>query len=428
MSQTVSAQIANAAALGLLGVAALLTPVDLAHADPARAELVTTRISVAADGAQGDADSFGQPAANANGRYVAFLSEASNLVPNDTNGKQDIFRYDTQSTSIELITRGVDDAPANDDSQGPRLSADGRYVVYFSSASNLAAGDTNNLPDVFLYDHQSKQTTRITANEPTGGSTPDISADGRYIAFGSFASFNDQISVYDRQTGKTVLISRSMEGIPSSGTRPRISANGRFVSYMSQASDLVPGDTNGKADVFLYDRFTKTTSRASVGVNGAEPNDDTVAPVISGNGRYVAYSSSASNLVAQDTNGMPHVFLYDHLTKQTSLASVATGGAVADDMSIEPDISADGQLIVFWSWATNFDPGDKNARADVYVHDRSRNQTTRISVPWLSTGSGGGGVPTISADGRIVAFSTRVSDLVDADTNAAADVFVRPHG
>jgi Tol biopolymer transport system component len=416
--------------LGALGSTLVLAAAGTAQAAPGAAKGLgpTTRISVASDGTQANGYSYGQDA-NSDGRYIAYESEASNLVANDTNGKQDVFLYDAQSKTTELISVGVGGAPANGVSRGPRLSADGRFIAYDSEASNLVDGDPSNRVDVFVWDRETRTTTRITAGVATGGASADITADGRYVTYHhSHTNGSYQVSIHDRQAKRTFLVSHKADGSAGSGNSgwARVSANGRFITYQSVATDLVAGDTNDEVDVFVYDRAAKTTTRISVTSAGAQGNGGAHDPVISGNGRYVTYHSSASNLVAGDTNESPDVFLYDRQTKQTSAVSVASDGAFGDDMSLSGDLSADGRFVTFWSFATNFDPTDTNANADVYLYDRRKKTTTRISVPKGGGDPHGSGTPTITADGRVVLFSSQVADLVEGDTNNEGDVFVTP--
>jgi len=206
---------------------------------------------------------------------------------------------------------------------------------------------------------------------------------------------------------------------------PSISADGRYVAFFSHASNLVPGDTNGKADVFVHDRVTGQTTRVSVASDGTEGNGYSWFPSISADGRYVAFESIASNLVPGDTNGVSDVFVHDRLTGQTTRVSVASDGTQGHSASDHPSISADGRYVAFESFASNLVPGDTNGKRDVFVHDRLTGQTARVSVASDGTqGNGDSIYPSISADGRYVAFVSGASNLVPGDANGNIDVFI----
>jgi Tol biopolymer transport system component len=233
--------------------------------------------------------------------------------------------------------------------------------------------------------------------------------------------------VHDRLTGQTTRVSVASDGAQGNGDSecPSISADGRYVAFASLASNLVPGDTNGRMDIFVHDRLTGQTTRVSVASDGTEGNGDSGFPSISADGRYVAFASLASNLVPGDTNGTWDVFVHDRLTGQTTRVSVASGGAQGNGDSRFPSISADGRYVAFQSYASNLVPGDTNGVLDVFVHDRLTGQTTRVSV--ASDGTQGDSYSfgsSISADGRYVAFASYASNLVPGDTNGWADVFV----
>src|SRR5919202_4504786 len=212
----------------------------------------------------------------------------------------------------------------------------------------------------------------------------------------------------------------------SGSYNPSISADGRFVAFLSNASNIVPGDTNSSYDIFVRDRLTNTTTRVSVDSAGNQGNNDSNFPSISADGRFVAFTSLASNIVPGDTNNTGDIFVRDTLTNTTTLVSVDSAGNQADDFSYNPSFSADGRFVAFNSLASNLVPGD-NYSFDIFVRDRITNTTTRVSVD--SAGNhqrnSSSGSPSISADGRFVAFTTNAFNLVPGDTNSSRDIFVR---
>jgi RHS repeat-associated protein len=408
-----------------------------ATADPPP-RTATVRASASSNGTQADGWSY-PPAVSADGRYVAFPSTATNLVPGDTNGQPDIFVYDRVLGQTTRVSVGPGGVQANGTSVFVSLSADGRYVAFTSYASNLVAGDTNGQPDVFVYDRQTGVTTRVSvglAGAQANGASQyvSISADGRYVAFVSRASNlvagdtngTDDVFVYDRSTGVTTRVSVGPGGAQSSGYcfEPSISADGRYVAFRT-AAPLVAGDTNGTDDIFVYDRSTGVMVRASVGPGGTQANSYSVSPSISADGRYVAFESYATNLVAGDTNGLPDIFVYDRSTGVTARVSVGPGGAQSNGYSFDPSISGDGRYVAFRSSASTLVAGDTNGFIDVFVYDRSTGVTARVSVGLAGTQANDNSYETaISGDGRYVVFRSAASNLVAGDTNGALDVFV----
>jgi Tol biopolymer transport system component len=407
---------------------------------------VTSRVSVDSAGMQGDGYSKA-PSISADGRYVAFESVASDLVPGDTNGVLDIFVRDRQTGTIERVSVGSDGTEANDMSLYPSISADGRWVAFLSAASNLVPGDTNGVWDMFVHDRQTGATERVSVDsagaqaDESSFSPPSISADGRYVAFQSAATDLvpadtngvDDVFVHDRQTGTTERVSVSSAGVQSDAFSgfPSISADGRCVAFASLAG-LVPGDTNGHYDVFVRDRQSSTTERVSVRSNGAQGNGDSgvgIGLTISGDGRYVAFASDSSNLVPGDTNAFSDTFVHDRRLGTTERVSVSSAGAQGDHSSgNSAAVSADGRYVAFLSAASTLVPGDTNGAFDIFVRDRRLGTTERVSVD--SSGAQGNldsdisGL-SISADGRFVAFASDATNLVTGDTNGATDVFVR---
>jgi len=418
----------------------------------------TTRVSVDSSGNEANGHSC-WPAIGADGRYVAFQSYASNLVPGDTNDASDVFVHDRLTGVTERVSVDSAGNQGSGWSEFPAISADGRYVAFESEASNLVSGDTNWVPDVFVHDRLTGATERVSVDSAgnqgnSWSELPAISADGRYVAFQSYA-FNlvpgdtngADVFVHDRQTGVTERVSVNSAGnqANSDSWSPAISADGRYVAFDSGASNLVAGDTNYALDVFVHDRQTGVTQRVSVDSAGNQGNDYSWSefPTISADGRYVAFQSHAFNLVPGDTNDASDVFVHDRLTGVTERVSVDSAGNQGNTWSDLSAISADGRYVVFDSDASNLVSGDTNSTWDVFVHDRLTGATERVSVH--SAGNEGNGsswdrinfspyrsvVSAISADGRYVAFQSYASNLVEGDTNGAngaSDVFLHDLG
>lgn len=408
----------------------------------------TTRISVNNARVQGNQSSY-YASISADGRYVAFLSDANNLVVGgDTNGVSDIFVRDRKTGETERVSVDSAGKQGNGSSFGRfAISADGRHVVFESSAKNLVSGDTNGQKDIFVHDRLSGKTSRVSVDSAGVQSnsysySPSISADGRYVAFVSNADnlvdgdSNNvaDVFVHDRQTGKTTRVSVNSDGSGAnefSGS-PSISADGRLVAFDSGADNLVPVDTNRMSDVFVHDRQTGQTALVSVDSVGKQGNNHSFDSFLSANGRYVAFVSLATNLVEGGTKGWHKVFVHDRNTGKTELASVDSAGTQGNEYSVIPSISADGRYVAFASHADNLVSGDTNGYDDVFVHDRKTGKTERVSVN--SAGKQGNSISlmtlvinpsAISADGRYIAFESYADNLVAGDTNKKYDVFVR---
>ena len=352
----------------------------------------TQRVSVSSAGVQGNKGSgayfhqLGNLAISADGRYVAFASGATNLVPNDTNTAQDIFVRDLVAGTTRRVSVASTRAQANGDSFHPSISQDGRFVAFASSATNLVAGDTNRHADVFVRDRATGSTRRVSIR---GGAATGVQGNGT----------SDMTS---------------------------ISGDGRYVAFLSDASNLALHDTNKTGDIFVRDRATGTLRRVSVSATGAQANRGSIAPAISADGQHVAFWSDASNLVAGDTNRVSDVFVRDLGTRTTRRVSVSASGGQANNWSNNPTISADGRYVAFDSGASNLVAGDTNQDTDSFVRDRTSATTVRVSVS--STGAqaiGNSYAAAISADGRYVVFDSDATNLVASDTNAATDVFAR---
>ena len=420
-------------------LALMLAQVTIAFA--ARGD--TTRLSVDSSDVQANNTSF-NPSISGNGQVVAFFSFASNLVSNDTNVQNDIFVRDTATNITTRVSVSSSEEEANQGSSGPAISADGLYVAFHSYANNLVSGDTGSFSDIFVRDMTAGTTARISidsgggqANE--GSFNPAISSDGRYVAFYSFASdlvvgdTNGKADIFKRDTvaGTTERISVSSDETQGSNTShaPSISSDGRYVAFYSFASDLVVGDTNGKADVFVRDTLAGTTERISVSSSNTEGNNSSDFPSISADGRYVAFLSKATNLADADTNGVPDVFVRDTLAGTTERISVSTSNAEGNNASYSPlSISSDGAFVAFASAASNLVSADTNAKTDIFVHNTLANTTTRVSLNTsLAQTDNDSYNPSIALDGSggyYVVFNSDATNIASSDTNAVSDIFI----
>jgi Tol biopolymer transport system component len=423
-----------AAPLSLVAAVLLFTAVA---ADAKRN--VIRRASVSSRGRQANGNSFG-PALSTDGRFVAFRSRASNLVPRDTNRAQDVFVRDRRTGTTTRVSVTDDGSEANGDSGGAAISADGRIVAFWSNATNLVPGDTYGRKDVFVRDRVAGTTTRVSissdgrqANAPSRA--PALSGNGALVAFRSDASNlvahdtneTGDIFVQDRRTDETSRVSVSSRGGQPNGRSrdPALNDNGRFVAFRSEASNLVPRDTNRAGDIFVHDRKTGVTTRASVdsrgrGASGCGMTGCGCDPVLSADGRFVSFWSSATNLVPADTNGAWDVFVRDLRRRRTTRVSVWSGGSQGEGSSGEPWLSGNGRVVAFASLAP-LTVEDGNEDWDVYVHNRRTGLTTLVTegqAGGLSTD------PALSRNGRYVAFYSFATKLVGGDTNRRADVFV----
>ena len=401
---------------------------------------VTERVNVASDGAEADGMTL-DASMSADGRFVAFLSAATNLVPDDTNGMPDIFVHDRWTETTTRVSVASDGSECNYGALGPDISADGRYVAFVSEATDLVAGDTNAVADIFVHDRHTGATMRVSvAGDGTEADDESyfgvsISANGRYVAFSSAATnlvvgdTNDigDVFVHDCWTGGTerISVSTAADEGDSLSTEPSISADGRHVAFQSHAGNLVGGDTNGVQDIFVHDRTLGATECVSVDGFGTQGNNTSMTPSISAGGQYVAFVSYASNLVVDDENGEVDAFVHNRTTAVTERVSVGSGGTEGSGASDNRSISAAGRYVTFESEAANLVAGDTNGMHDVFVHDRQAWMTQRVSIADDgSEGLGASGQAAISADGRHVAFAANSPNLVPDDANGQWDIFV----
>jgi Tol biopolymer transport system component len=407
----------------------------------------TFRVSSAPD--MGDlTGASGDTSLSANGLIIGFASTATGFVAGDANGAtRDVFTFDVATGERRLVSAapGGADGP----SSSPVLSADGRRVAFVSKAANLVPGDGNGVQDVFVA-AQDGQITRASVAADGGSadgpsSSPDLSADGRYAVFESAATnlvagdTNGVADVFvrDLQNSTTTLVSRGHGGAQADGASgaPAISAGGGFVSFASKATNLVAHDGNGVADVFVRSLARNRTERVSVDSRGRQQRAAVAEPFtqisdISGNGRYVVFDSDAANLVRADANRHTDVFLRDRKRHTTVLVSASSLNVQGNNDSFSPLITTDGRIVAFQSIATNMAPGD-GPREDVFVRDLAQRTTSVVGVAADGSPRAAELVPqllqrpALSADGRIAAFSSTAPNLVAGDANGSEDVFVR---
>jgi hypothetical protein len=359
-----------------------------------------------------------RPSISADGRYVSFTSLASNFDPlrPDTNTWRDIFVRDmvAQTTfRVSVSSTGVQGAQASD---GSTISGDGRYIAFYSAsalllppgqATNFFCQRDTNLStlekcyDVYVHDRITQTTERVS-----------ISTSGQQ-------GNND--------SGQHVVNINNIVPIDNIG----VSFDGRYIAFYSLASNLVPDDTNNAADIFVRDRQTNTTTRISVSSSGAQGNGESIYPDISNDGRFVVFESEASNLVPSDVNNTRDVFVRDTVSGTTSIVSLSSIGTQTGLPNYQPVISGNGRYVAFTSDSSNlqvpFIPTqtDTNALPDIYVHDRQTGRTQIVSSRFNGIqGNGGSRVAAISDDGLFIGFQSDANNLVPNDTNNARDVFL----
>ena len=323
---------------------------------------VTSRVSVSSAGTQGNGDSFNyMHAISEDGRYVVFHSDADDLVVGDTNGVTDVFLHDRTLGTTNRISVDSSGTQANGPSFLSTISViNGRFFAFQSKATNLVSGDTNGVSDVFVHDRSTGQTIRVSINS-TGGQGDDvshrasISGDGQSVVFASLSTnldpgttFTNNLFNHNITTGATVQITPSWSGSTITADRkPSKSSGGIHVAFKSDADNLVPGDTNGANDIFVYDEIAGTTIRASLSASSSQGNGPSDHQAISSDGRFVSFSSKATNMVPGDTNGFQDIFLRDVQAGTTVLVSECNsssigplGGRIVADDEIHVETSA----------------------------------------------------------------------------------------
>lgn len=378
-----------------------------------RETCTTVRVSETPDGQPGNFNSW-NPAISADGRVIPFGSEATNLVPGVPPSERQIYVYDASTSSIQLVSASELGVAGNASSAGAIVSDDGRWIVFHSDASNLVPDDTNGERDIFVYDRSTDSLKLVSVSEsgeqgdgPSGN--PHMSADGRYIVFNSMASNFSEIphpntlQVYrlDRdangtgtfdETGGTALelVSLNDQGEPANQEArfSAVSNDGQLVAFASRASNLVPGVTNDAIDIYLRDVAGETTSRESVGPDGAETTAGSFWPLrFSADGRFLTFHSPAQELVAGGHNGVTHIIRRDLTTGENIVVSRNSAGDFADQSSEVAAPSAAGDPVAFGSAGNNLIPGGSPIPNRVHVYVRSLDgapDVCGISGPLLS--------------------------------------------
>lgn len=373
-------------------------------------------------------------ASSDDGRFIAFSTNKS-MMPIDTNSGSDMYVLDRDTGLLELVSQSSSGVLANNVNRNVSISGDGRYVAFRSFASNLSAADNNGTWDIYVRDRLLGTTTLVSAHDPGQGAglqvgnsysyNPQISQDGSVITFWSNSNnlvagdVNGQFDVFlkDLQTGTIEIISVDSSGNQATGGSSHASLpskNGQLVGFWSNASNLVPGDTNNVRDVFLRDRQTGVTQRVSVSATGEQANGASNHFSMSDDGRYFAFMSSATNLTDDvGLTGNKQIFLKDRLTGAVTLVSRGDG-TLPDGASLYPSISGGGRWISYQSSATNIVPGDINGADDVFLYDTTTGTTTMLSQTDAGVASNGpSDWPRMSRDGSTITFNSASTDLVD---------------
>ncbi len=399
---------------GTITAAALFTP-------PASAQ--PTLVSQTPYGVSGNSWS-GAPAMSADGSAIAFVSQASDLVSGDTNAVTDVFVRRLSPASTIRVSVAGDGTEANGPSHNclPSLSADGRYVAFGSSASNLVAGDTNAVSDIFVHDLQTGATTRVSpmpdgTQASRGCSCPSISADGRYVAFDTALNpltSTTRVYLHDRTSGRTVVLP-----VPADAStltrRPAISADGRFVAFMSYTRGGDPGILYDDR-LLLFDRETGVSRSLARTGSFSDDVDAAGTPSISADGHWVAFASSLA-LAGTDTSRTFDVFLHDTTTGATRLVST-TGTGVAGG-GLTPQVSADGRFVVFYSSSGTLDPVRPGVGNTIYMSDQADGRVSRVGLP-----GGPAREPSIGANAFLLAFVTDMP-LDGPDVPDEPDVYIQ---
>jgi Tol biopolymer transport system component len=402
-------------------------------------------VSAGAGGSSGNGAS-GEGAITPNGRYVAFVTTARNLIANDLNlSAGDVILRDVRDGVTTLVSvNRFGTGTGNGASHDPSVSENGRWVVFTSAAEDLVGNDANGVEDVFVRD-LTLGTTLVSVRQDGSGSatgasgSASISSNGRWVSFSSVAedlvasdgNGQEDVFVRDLQTGMTTLVSIDRQG-SSSGTGrsfgPVLTPGGRTVAFVSNANDLVADDENAANDVFLRDLNAGTTTIVSISRDGTGGGKgDSWGPIVSPNGRYVAFTSVARDMVTADRNHSSDVFLRDLRQGTTTLVSVSKSGKrTANGASVALAVASSGRYVLFTSRAPNLGGGDRNETDDVFLRDLRDGVTQIVSVNANGRSANGpSSAGTLSSDGRYALFASTATDLVQTPVGGLGDVYRR---
>ena len=406
------------------------------------------RVSLANDGGQANAGSA-QAAISHDGSIIAFHSNANNLVVGDSNGWADVFVRDLAAGTTEIVSLRPDGSETASYSRLASLSGDGRLVTFQgrNPAGVTIPGLTDRLDGTTV--HLVPDTGTVGPGDaamPRLEST--LSGDGRFLAFRSRSQLqnvwpeslrpidDDQniahdVFVLDLETEPTPPIERvsrlsTGDELDADSRSPALSHAGRFVAFMTY-SDLLVNDANNRPDIVVKDRQSGALEVISVNPGDSTGNGGSFNPALSADANIVVFRSEASDLVPNDSNGRWDIFVRDRSTGTTTRVSVASDGSQANHHSMEASVSADGRFVVFRSLASNLVADDTNNRADIFVHDRDSGQTTIVSRPPGGQADGHSANPVISGDGQWIAFESDATNLVEGDTNQVRDIFRAPN-
>ena len=381
------------------------------------------RVSVNSAGVEGD-DSSSSPSVSADGKDVAFASNATNLVPGDTNvgsefGGNDIFVYDRTDDTVERVSVASDESEGDTASYAPSISPDGGYVAFESRASNLTSDPRDGSRQVYVRD-LAAGTTEAVFTGLSGTDSPSISDGGAFVAYDSSGPVvgpdpddgESDIFVFDNATNTNVLVSDgAVLGADPFAFAPSISADGQKVAFTSEA-----GLSSSSGSVYMKDLGTGATVLASGGMGGAVADAKSGLAAISADGQHVAFISEASNLVAGDTNGIGDVFVYDVATGTVERVASRAGnpGVGGGPFAYPPTISGDGRYVGYTSFT---DPGNDD---ETFVLDRDTGVATQVDTASDGTeANDSAGQPAISADGAFIAFFSSATNLVADDSTRA---------
>lgn len=450
-------------------------------------------ISTNRQGTPSDLESLA-PTISANGETVAFQSYDENLVENDLNGTSDIFLRAADGPTILLSRRSTELPPVTATGRSgigaSPVSADGRFILFSSTANRLASGDTKSLENLFVRDLWIGSNKMVSVGLDGGevgngfNFTPSISGDGRWAVFQSTSAnlvvgdSNNLADIFirDLEQGTNLLVSKTWNGAKANGfsVNPRVSSNGQFVVFQSAASNMAPLDSNSSVDVFVRDLLLQTNIALSVNpltgqcvgaqASSVAVNETPYPPLITPDGSWVVLWSAVNLTTNAAPTGSPGLYAKQIQTGQVLALGVPTNGVIlagnntatlspggqfvvftttnnlvgvfdfttqtnahALSYGRNPTLSADGRWLAFESRATNWGITPGNNVSDVFVLDRQSNSVRLVSSNRLATASGNGAstTPLISGDGRFVVFQSKASDLVNVDTNEQWDVFVR---